>query len=128
MDRCNARVRALVTVAASALLMSAIAAAQSPGPVNRQDVGFIETDLVTNVSPLTDSNGIVHIPNPCTAVANPPPCTDPNLVNPWGLVGSTPVPSPPSVPSPYWISDNGSHKSTLYNDDTVLQTFTINPT
>ena len=83
--------------------------------------GFIETDLVANKSPLTDSNGIVHTPLPCTAVPSPPPCVDPNLLNPWGLVGSTPVPSPPSVPSPWWVSDNGSHKSTLYADDTVLQ-------
>ena len=96
MGRRNARVKALVTVAAGALLVSAIAGAQSPGPVNGQDVGFVETDLVANVSPLTDSNGIVHTPKPCTAVTNPPPCVDPNLLNPWGLVGSTPVPSPPS--------------------------------
>ena len=125
MSRRNARVKALVTVAAGALLVSAIAGAQSPGPVNGQDVGFVETDLVANVSPLTDSNGIVHTPKPCTAVTNPPPCVDPNLLNPWGLVGSTPVPSPPS---PWWVSDNGSHKSTLYADDTVLQTFTISST
>jgi uncharacterized protein (TIGR03118 family) len=89
-------------------------------------VGFVETDLVTNVPSLMDSNGITHTPGPCGAVT--PQCVDPNLVNPWGLVGSMPVPSPPSVPSPWWISDNGSHKSTLYNDDTVLQTFTINST
>jgi uncharacterized protein (TIGR03118 family) len=123
MDRRNARVRALVTVAAGALLMSAIAAAQSPGPVNGQDVGFVETDLVTNVPSLVDSNGIVHTPGPCGAVV--PQCVDSNLVNPWGLVGSMPVPSPPS---PWWIADNGSHKSTVYADDTVLQTFTISST
>jgi hypothetical protein len=77
MDRRNARVRALVTVAAGALLMSAIAAAQSPGPVNGQDVGFVETDLVTNVPSLVDSNGIVHTPGPCGAVV--PQCVDSNL-------------------------------------------------
>ena len=32
------------------------------------------------------------------------------------------------MPSPWWVSDNGSHKSTLYADDTVLQTFTISST
>jgi uncharacterized protein (TIGR03118 family) len=124
MGRCNAPVRALMA-GASAVFMSAIAAAQSPGPVNGQDVGFIETDLVTNVPSLMDSNGIVHTPGPCGAVV--PQCVDPNLVNPWGLVGSTPVPSPPGAPSPWWISDNGSNKATLYNDDVVAQTFTINP-
>jgi uncharacterized protein (TIGR03118 family) len=113
-------------MAAGALLMSAIAAAQSPGPVNGQDVGFVETDLVTNVHSLMDSNGIVHTPGPCGAVV--PQCVDPNLINPWGLVGSTPAPSPPGTPSPWWISDNGSHKSTVYPDDTVAQTFTISAT
>jgi uncharacterized protein (TIGR03118 family) len=127
MDRRKAQVWVLVAGAVSALLISAIATAQSPspGPPNRQNVGFIETDLVTNKPSLTDSNGIVHTPKPCGAIV--PQCVDPNLVNPWGLVGSTPVASPPSnTPSPWWISDNGSNQATLYNDDTVLQTFTIN--
>jgi uncharacterized protein (TIGR03118 family) len=35
------------------------------------------------------------------------PVTDPNLVNPWGLSRSS--------GSPWWISDNGSGLSTLYN-------------
>jgi uncharacterized protein (TIGR03118 family) len=38
------------------------------------------------------------------------------------------VPSPPGTPTPWWISDNGSHKSTVYSDDTVAQTFTISAT
>jgi uncharacterized protein (TIGR03118 family) len=116
-----------VTVAASALLLSAIAAAQSPspGPPNRQNVGFIETDLVANKSPLTDSNGIVHTPKPCTTTTTTttattmPPCVDLNLLNPWGLVASP--------TSPFWVSDNGKGVSTLYNDDTVTQAFTFNP-
>jgi uncharacterized protein (TIGR03118 family) len=33
--------------------------------------------------------------------------TDPNLVNPWGLVASS--------TSPFWVSDNGTGVSTLYN-------------
>jgi uncharacterized protein (TIGR03118 family) len=33
--------------------------------------------------------------------------TDPNLVNPWGLTRS--------ATSPWWVSDNGTGKSTLYN-------------
>jgi uncharacterized protein (TIGR03118 family) len=129
MDRRNAPVRVLVAAAAAALLISAMAAAQSPspGPPNRQNVGFIETDLVANTSPLTDGNGIVHTPKPCTAVPSPPPCVDANLVNPWGLVGSTPPQSPPSLPSPWWVADNGKGVATLYNDDTAAQTFTINP-
>jgi uncharacterized protein (TIGR03118 family) len=113
-----------VAAAASALLLSAIAAAQSPspGPPNRQNVGFIETDLVANKSPLTDSNGIVHTPKPCTTTITAttmPPCVDLNLLNPWGLVASP--------TSPFWVSDNGKGVSTLYNDDTVAQAFTFNP-
>ena len=33
--------------------------------------------------------------------------TDPNLVNPWGIANS--------ATSPYWVSDQGTGKSTLYN-------------
>src|SRR3989442_13114362 len=33
--------------------------------------------------------------------------TDPNLVNPWGLAFS--------ATSPFWVADNGSGVSTLYN-------------
>ncbi len=33
--------------------------------------------------------------------------TDPNLINPWGISNSP--------TSPYWISDQGSGKATLYN-------------
>jgi len=35
------------------------------------------------------------------------PVTDPNLVNPWGLSRSS--------GSPWWISDNGTGLTTLYN-------------
>jgi len=36
--------------------------------------------------------------------------TDPSLVNPWGLVAST--------TSPFWVSNNGTATSTLYNGNT----------
>ena len=39
--------------------------------------------------------------------------TDPDLVNPWGFVASG--------TSPWWVSDNGSGKLTLYNGDGVKQ-------
>src|SRR4026207_852755 len=35
------------------------------------------------------------------------PVLDPDLVNPWGLTSSS--------ASPWWVSDNGTDKSTLYN-------------
>jgi uncharacterized protein (TIGR03118 family) len=50
--------------------------------------GFIQTNLVSDVA------GMASV-------------TDANLVNPWGLVAS------PS--GPWWIADNGSGLSTLYN-------------
>src|SRR5216110_886918 len=64
--------------------------------------GYDETDLVVNksvngVPTLTDKNGIVHIAK----------FVDPNLVNPWGISES--------ATSPFWVSDNGSGKATLYN-------------
>src|SRR5512138_2037406 len=45
--------------------------------------------------------------------------TDANLVNAWGLDASP--------TSPWWISDNGTGKSTLYNvaTDAILTTFTV---
>jgi uncharacterized protein (TIGR03118 family) len=59
--------------------------------------GFIETDLVANKPVLTDANGVVHAPAH----------VDPNLLNPWG-VGE-------SATSPFWVSNNGSGTSTLYD-------------
>jgi uncharacterized protein (TIGR03118 family) len=64
--------------------------------------GYVETDLVVNqqvnnVPTLIDKNGIVHVAK----------FFDPNLVNPWG-VGE-------SASSPFWVSDNGAGKSSLYN-------------
>ena len=40
------------------------------------------------------------------------PVTDPNLVNPWGLISSS--------TSPWWVSDNNAAASTLYNGITGL--------
>jgi uncharacterized protein (TIGR03118 family) len=42
--------------------------------------------------------------------AVPAPVTDTALVNPWGLAASS--------TSPWWVSDNGTGKSTLYNGNT----------
>jgi uncharacterized protein (TIGR03118 family) len=43
-------------------------------------------------------------------VAGAAPTTDPNLVNAWGLTASS--------TSPWWVADNGTDKSTLYNGNT----------
>jgi uncharacterized protein (TIGR03118 family) len=63
---------------------------------------YAETDLVVNkqvgsTPTLTDKNGIVHVAT----------FFDANLVNPWGISES--------ATSPFWVSDNGSGVSTLYN-------------
>ena len=39
--------------------------------------------------------------------------TDPDLINPWGISFSS--------TSPFWISDNGTGKATLYNSAGVKQ-------
>jgi uncharacterized protein (TIGR03118 family) len=45
------------------------------------------------------------------------PVTDPNLVNPWGLTRSS--------SSPWWISDNGTGLSTLYNGAGAKQSLVV---
>jgi hypothetical protein len=45
------------------------------------------------------------------------PVTDPNLVNPWGLAASS--------TSPWWVADNGTGLSTLYNGAGVKQGLTV---
>lgn len=43
--------------------------------------------------------------------------TDPNLVNPWGLAASG--------TDPWWVSDNGTGLSTLYNGEGQIQTLVV---
>src|SRR5215813_15613162 len=83
----------IMCAAHAAVLTASILAASVPG----QAGGFLETDLVANKSPLTDSNGISHTPAHL----------DPNLLNPWGLTTSP--------TSPFWVADNGAGVATLYN-------------
>jgi uncharacterized protein (TIGR03118 family) len=45
------------------------------------------------------------------------PVTDANLVNPWGLASS--------ATSPWWVADNGTGVSTLYNGAGVKQALTV---
>ena len=53
-----------------------------------------------HAAPVTQTNLVSDLPNTAQV-------TDPNLVNPWGLVhGPT---------TPWWVSDNGMGVSTLYN-------------
>ena len=75
--------------------------------VGGRAAGFLETDLVANKSPLTDSNGVVH----------KAPIQDPNLLNPWGLTASS--------MSPFWVSDNGAGVATLYNTTGTRQSLIV---
>jgi uncharacterized protein (TIGR03118 family) len=86
--------RSLMTGAAytAVLFVSILSAAVAGDPA-----GFLETDLVANKQVLTDKNGVVHTPK----------FVDPNLRNPWGVGESS--------TSPFWVSDNASGRSTLYN-------------
>jgi uncharacterized protein (TIGR03118 family) len=74
--------------------------------------GYTETDLVVNqqangVPTLRDGNGVVHVAK----------FFDPNLVNAWGLTAS--------ATSPFWVSDNGSSLSTLYNTTGMPQRLVV---
>ncbi len=59
---------------------------------------FLETNLVSNLAGVAKT-------------------TDPNLVNPWGIVAS--------ATSPFWINDNGSGLSTLYTGAGVPQSLVV---
>jgi uncharacterized protein (TIGR03118 family) len=54
---------------------------------------------------------------------------DPNLVNPWGISESPSTPATSTTPfrpgSPFWISDNNSGQSTLYNSTGVPQSLVV---
>jgi hypothetical protein len=104
--------------------LAALAAASYLGTIAAANAaGYKETDLVVGCDPndpinqnptkcfpaakkLIDANGIPHSAQ----------IFDPDLLNAWGLTESTtdPTTMPPSVGSPFWVSDNASGKSTLY--------------
>ena len=60
--------------------------------------GYVETNLVSNIPGLAGN-------------------TDANLVNPWGI-SSTPT-------SPFWVSDNGTGLTTLYNSVGTPQSLVV---
>jgi uncharacterized protein (TIGR03118 family) len=76
-----------VSVAALSLANTAFAQ-QTPAAAPANTQHYLQTNLVSNV-------------------AGKAPVHDPNLVNPWGLSRAT--------GSPWWISDNGTGLSTLYD-------------
>ena len=69
-------------------ILSILFVLSGPHSLWADDHAYVETDLVSD------------IPGRAASV-------DANLVNPWGIVASS--------TSPFWVSDNGSGLSTLYN-------------
>src|ERR1700733_5820700 len=65
---------------------------------------------VTIISPTKQSPVQTNLVSDVPGLASCATCTtDPNLINPWGIANS--------ATSPYWISDQGTNKSTLYFGD-----------
>ena len=86
------KIHAYVTVV---LLLSALLLAAAPAQTQ---------SAVTIVSPSKQSPVQTNLVSDVPGLAV---TTDPNLINPWGISNSP--------TSPYWISDQGAGKATLYN-------------
>src|SRR5437879_3379745 len=85
--KCAAKfLRSSLFLGPAALLLPVLAPAQH----------YKQTNLVSNLASIS--------------TPNPP---DPNLKNPWGLTRSSGSPTQPG--SPWWVSNNNSGTSTLYN-------------
>jgi uncharacterized protein (TIGR03118 family) len=92
------RARLIVPLVASALLVYAL-------PARAAD--FVETNLVTDDQAFLTSLGYT-----------PAAHVDPQLINPWGISHTQ--------TSPFWLSDNGTGLSTVYNaGGTLLLTVTV---
>ena len=99
MPHSSSKGRAYVAVAlvASALFFFATSGSPQAG-----------SPAVTIISPTKQSPVQTNLVSDVPGLASCATCTtDPNLINPWGIANS--------ATSPYWISDQGTNKSTLYN-------------
>lgn len=87
------RLCSLTTLVVAAWLFAPVGSPQSGSPavtiISPSKQAPVQTNLVSDIPGL----------GPITI--------DPNLINPWGIANS--------AASPYWISDQGTGKSTLYN-------------
>ena len=90
---------------ASALLMLlGCSGDKTTGPVSAARVDQLAAGLAGAQSPFYKQHNLV------SDGAVPADLVDPSLVNAWGLVASS--------TSPWWVSDNGTDRSTLYNGNT----------
>ena len=85
------RPRGNVLVLASLLTMALVLSFVSPASAKRKKSFYQQTNLVSDLPGLAAR-------------------TDPHLVNPWGMSRSS--------TSPFWVSDNGTGVTTLYNGNT----------
>src|SRR5947209_19729179 len=85
----SSRSRLFGIVIALAMLLMAL-----PGIAFAQTKSASAQGVYQRTNLVSDINGVAEF-------------TDPNLVNPWGLASSP--------TSPWWIGDNGTGLSTLYN-------------
>jgi uncharacterized protein (TIGR03118 family) len=77
---------------------------KTTGPVSAARVDQLAAGLAGAQSPFYKQHNLV------SDGAVPADLVDPTLVNAWGLVAS--------ATSPWWVSDNGTDRSTLYNGNT----------
>ena len=89
---------------ASALLMLLGCSEKTTGPVSAARVDQLAAGLAGAQSPFYKQHNLA------SDGAVPADLVDPSLVNAWGLVASS--------TSPWWVSDNGTDRSTLYNGNT----------
>ena len=84
--------------------------------LNRLVLLAVAAVVVASTSQDVRANGISNDFTQTNLVSDIPglaKTTDPDLINPWGVSFST--------ASPFWVSDNGTGKATLYNGDGVKQ-------
>src|SRR6478736_10442516 len=80
-------------------------------------LGVVVVALLATV-PLQAAEGNSYTVTPLVSdVPGAAPVLDPNLVNAWGLTASS--------TSPWWVADNGTGVSTLYNGAGVKQGLTV---
>src|SRR4051794_27844763 len=92
--------RPLVRTATAAAVLSLALVAAAPLPAAPPGGNYTVTPLASNIPGMA-------------------PMLDTNLVNAWGLARS--------ATSPWWVADNGTDKTTIYNGAGVLQNIGGNP-
>src|SRR5258708_5444974 len=85
--------------------------------VSRTSVLVLVTWLALVLLPKAASAQHYHRTNLVSDLAGIAAHTDADLVNPWGLARS--------ATSPWWVADNGTGKSTIYNAAGVKQSLVV---